>query len=344
MKKTLSSVLAAAMTVGAAVTAFAAPVYDPEGSQTLKNTITGFRGGETSAEADVTQMGGSVDVQFDLGDNAPYYAVEFDVTEGGRQVSAVYNQKKKAITIQPNVSPNQTEAKDYTIEFEVVDRKTSDVIADGYAITGTVAFDTIQYADSDKRYLNDRGALYDFSGAENVEIDAGNDVTVRIAKAPRGVVNMRLTTDSNESLDYMFSKHELDYLNFVGKPKFSVPAEVIIDAPEALYLYEYSGDVLRKVPGAQYDENAGFVFRTKQLSTYILADHPLNEGIVDESKNLIRPVGGNGNSAGAGGDTESKFPEKNNPTTGAAAADLNRMLLAAMSLTGVGLFVSRKYK
>lgn len=317
MKKLVCSVLACAMALGMGTVAFAAPLYEEGSQDKLQNTVAGFSTGKTF-ETDLTQIAGKVEVSFDLGENANYYNVDIDVTEGGKQVDAEYNRSKKAIILRPSISTKTTEAEDYEIEIEVFDRKTRDTVADGYKITGTLVYDQMQYAEDEGHYNNKNGVLYDFmDGASNVSVRVDNNVTLDI-KNGRGIYNLHMNDEGNDAIDYMFSKHDLRYRNFVSQPKFNADVTVSLFASEDDYLYEYLNGRLSRVK-AEYDERDGFIFTTRQLGTYILSDLPLTEGEVDESINLVRPSG-----SGNSGNTNSG---KDNPTTG--ASELPAMLTAA---------------
>ena len=303
MKKVVTSVLACAMALGMSSVAFAAPAYVEGSDEKLQNTVTGFSTGK-SIETDLTQIEGKVEVSFDLGANANYYNVEIDVKEGGKQLDAEYNRSKKAIILRPSIGTKTVEPEEYEISVEVVDRKTRDTVADGYTMNGTLVYDKLQYAESGERMNNKNGVLYDFmDGEEDVEIRVDNNVSLEIPSA-RGIYNLHMNDAGNESIDYMFSEHELKYYNFVAKPKFSSDVTVRLNAAEDEYLYEYLNGRLSKVK-AEYDERDGYIFNVRQLGTYILSDLPLAEGVVDESINLVKPEG----STGSG---------KDNPTTGAS--------------------------
>ena len=135
-----------------------------------------------------------------------------------------------------------------------------------------------------------------------------------------------MNDEGNESIDYMFSDHELEYFNFVAQPKFSSDVTVTLRAAEEDHLYEYLNGRLSKVK-AEYDGREGYSFSTRQLGTYILSDMPMAEGLVDESINLVKPDGG---SSSAG---------KDNPTTGASNLP---SLLAASSLLSLAAAACRK--
>lgn len=324
MKKVVTSVLACAMALGMSSVAFAAPTYVEGSDEKLLNTVTGFSTGK-SIETDLTQIAGKVEVSFDLGENANYYNVEIDVKENGKQLDAEYNRSKKAIILRPNIRTKTVEPEEYEIAIEVVDRKTRDTVAEGYTMNGTLAYDNLQYAEGGERFNNKNGVLYDFmDGEEDVSIRVDNDVTLDIANA-RGIYNLHMNDEGNESIDYMFSEHELKYFNFVAKPKFSSDVTVSLHAAEDEYLYEYLNGRLSKVK-AEYDERDGYRFTTRQLGTYILSDMPMAEGMVDESINLVKPDG----SVSSG---------KDNPTTGASELPAS---LAASGLFALAAAAFRK--
>ena len=324
MKKVVTSVLACAMALGMSSVAFAAPTYVEGSDEKLLNTVTGFSTGK-SIETDLTQIEGKVEVSFDLGANANYYNVEIDVKEGGKQLDAEYNRSKKAIILRPNVRTKTVEPEEYEIAIEVVDRKTRDTVAEGYTMNGTLVYDNLQYAEGGERFNNKNGVLYDFmDGEEDVSIRVDNDVTLDIANA-RGIYNLHMNDEGNESIDYMFSEHELKYFNFVAKPKFGSDVTVSLHAAEDEYLYEYLNGRLSKVK-AEYDERDGYRFTTRQLGTYILSDMPMAEGMVDESINLVKPDG----SVSSG---------KDNPTTGASELPAS---LAASGLFALAAAAFRK--
>lgn len=312
MKKFLSTILASAMILSVAAAAYAAPAYEGDA---LKNTVTGFKGGRVSWQLDLTQMGGAVKVSFDLGSNEPYLDVELEVNKGKKYIDAAFDRKSGSIVVTPDPDAPKADDKEYEIEIDVVDRKTKELIADGYFLTGFVTFDTVQPVENGRFYNNARGVVYDFGrGAKDVKINAGRGVNLVIPRTPAGIVNMQMTDERNESIDYMFSKHELEYFNFVSKPQFSEAVEVKI-ASDAPYLYEYAGGRLRKLNLAKHEQGEGYTFFTKQLATYILADAPLNEGVVNEQKNTV--------SGGASSEEEAATPAavpsgKPNPSTGAA--------------------------
>ena len=166
-------------------------------------------------------------------------------------------------------------------------------------------------------------------GASDVTVRVDNNVTLDI-KNGRGVYNLHMNDEGNESIDYMFSEHELRYLNFVSKPKFNADVTVSLFAGEDAYLYEYLNGRLSRVK-AEYDERDGFIFTTRQLGTYILSDLPLVEGEVDESINLVRPSKPNGS-----GNTGSG---KDNPTTGASELPA---LLSAAGLLALAVAAGKK--
>lgn len=324
MKKVVTSVLACAMALGMSSVAFAAPTYVEGSDEKLLNTVTGFSTGK-SIETDLTQIAGKVEVSFDLGENANYYNVEIDVKENGKQLDAEYNRSKKAIILRPNVRTKTVEPEEYEIAIEVVDRKTRDTVAEGYTMNGTLVYDNLQYAEGGERFNNKNGVLYDFmDGEEDVSIRVDNDVTLDIANA-RGIYNLHMNDEGNESIDYMFSEHELKYFNFVAKPKFGSDVTVSLHAAEDEYLYEYLNGRLSKVK-AEYDERDGYRFTTRQLGTYILSDMPMAEGMVDESINLVKPDG----SVSSG---------KDNPTTGASELPAS---LAASGLFALAAAAFRK--
>ena len=315
MKKIVCSVLACAMALGMSSVAFAAPTYEEGSQEKLANTVSGFSTGK-QFEAHLTQVGGKLEVSFDLGDNANYYDVDIDVREGDKQVDAEYNRSKKAIILRPSISEKTVEPQDYRIDIDVLDRKTFDTVAEGYQIEGTLIYDNLQYAEDGERLSNKNGVLYDFmDGAQDVSIRVDNNVTLDIGFG-RGIYNLDMNDEGNESIDYMLSKHELEYFNFVTRPKFNEDVTVTLQAGEDEYLYEYLNGRLSRVK-AEYDERDGYRFTTRQLGTYILSDYPMVEGTVDESQNLVRP-GSSAGSAGSG---------KDNPTTG--ASDLPALLSSA---------------
>lgn len=326
MKKVVTSVLACAMALGMSSVAFAAPTYVEGSDEKLLNTVTGFSTGK-SIETDLTQIAGKVEVSFDLGENANYYNVEIDVKENGKQLDAEYNRSKKAIILRPDIKTKTVEPEDYEIAIEVVDRKSGDTVAEGYTMKGTLVYDQLQYAEGGERLSNKNGVLYDFmDGEEEVGIRVDNEVSLEIPYA-RGIYNLDMNDEGNESLDYMFSEHELKYYNFVAKPKFTSDVTVTLRAGEEEYLYEYLNGRLSKVKGT-YDEREGYSFTTRQLGTYILSDMPLVEGMVDESINLVKPEG-------------STSSGKDNPTTGASeipAALLSCALLSFAALAAKKLF------
>lgn len=330
MKKIVSTVLATAMMFGMSAMAFAAPVYETDSQ--LKNTVIGFSGALKDYNVDITQIEGTVQIPFQLGENASYYNVEVEVNEGGKQLGAEYNKSKNAIVIRPNVPVNQTEAEPFEIEIEVQDRKSRDVIAEGYTITGEVSYDAVQIVEDEGRYNNSRGVIYDFSsGAEKVRIYAGSEVTVNVAKPTKGIVNLHLSTDGIDALDDKFFDNNLKVYQFVANPKFTGGVEVTIDAGSDSFIYEYAGGELRKVEDVSFDENNGYTIKTKQLTTYVVSDEELEVGMIDESA---------GSESGSGG--QAPESDKNNPTTGASDTMGAVAALAALSLAGIGFAVAKR--
>lgn len=308
MKKVLSALLATSMMLTISATAFAAPQLGEDNS--LKNTVTGFEGGKKAVAQDITLKEGRVDIPFDLGENASYYEVDIDIKEGRGQVSAEYNKTKKAIVLRPGSDIELTGIEEYEIEIEVLDRETLDTIADGFSINGEVSYDNLQYVDDNHRYKNSKGVIYDFEdGASDVQIDLGQGITLHFEKTPTGVLNLDVTDERNDSIDYMFSKHELEYLTFASKTELDTPVEVTIETEEEGYLYEYAAGRLRRIPSSKYEENVGYVFETSALGSFIFSNMPLTEGIVNEQMNLIRPEGSTS--------VSTPSTDKNNPTTGA---------------------------
>jgi hypothetical protein len=325
MKKITASALACALALGFSSAAFAAPAYAEGSNEQLLNTVTGFSTGK-SIELDLTQIAGKVEVSFDLGDNANYYSVDIDVKEGGKQLDAEYSKAKKAIILRPDINTKTVEPEEFAIDIEVLDRKSHDTVAEGFSINGTLVYDQMQYAEGGERYNNKNGVLYDFmDGEEDVEIRVSSDLSLNVPHG-RGVYNLHMNDEGNESIDYMFSDHELEYFNFVAQPKFSSDVTVTLRAAEEDHLYEYLNGRLSKVK-AEYDGREGYSFSTRQLGTYILSDMPMAEGLVDESINLVKPDGG---SSSAG---------KDNPTTGASNLP---SLLAASSLLSLAAAACRK--
>lgn len=318
MKKLMAALLATSMMLGIGATAFAAPVNGEDNK--LKDTVVGFAGGSKTAEQDLRGTEGSVSLSFDLGANANYYTVDVAVREGGKYVAAEYSKGKKSVVLRPTIKEDVMEEKEYEVEIEVLDRNTKDVVAKDFSITGTVSYDKIQQVEDGGRYVNTKGAFYDFGeGARDVDIYVGRDMHLKFDKTVKGSYNLRLSDEGNKSIDYMFSKHELTYYTFPSAPKFSNSVEVTLGADSGSYLYQYAGGKLTKVPGAEYDEDAGaYTFSTNQLAMFILADMPLQEGVVSEDQNLIKPGSGSSNGS-SGGSSKPNAPsgDKNNPTTGA---------------------------
>lgn len=332
MKKVLSSVLAAGMAFGAtAVTAFAAPVYEADNS-TLANTVIGFSTGEKTYSLDLTQVEGKQEISFDLGENASYYNVEIDVKEGGKHLDAEYSKSKKAITVRPTVDTKLTEPADYEVNIEIVNRKNKDTIADGFSITGEISYDTIQMVDSGERYNNSKGVLYDFgSGTDNVEIYAGNNVTVKVNKSLRGVYNFDMSTDSIDELDNAFPDNDLEIVKFMAHPKFSNSVDVVFDISEGNFVYEYVDGKLRVPSEMKYDESEGYVVRTKQLGAYVVSVDELPEGAVEDNNADEEDK----DNTTAGGNKPSNDTGKNNPATGASDMMGMAVALSAVSLAAV---------
>lgn len=333
MNKFISGMFATAMVFSISAAAAAAPVYESDDS--LKNTVKGFDGGAASYQQDLTQIGGQTEVKFDLGDNADYYSVQFAYAEGKNEVSAEYDSGRNVVVLTPSVDAKVEQARSYEIEIAVIERKGKDIISEGYTLHGMVSFDRFQAVESGKRYRSSDGALYDFGkGAENVRISAGEGVDLSIAKSPRGVVNLHMTETGNESIDYMFSAHNLQYRNFVSQPKFTTPVEVTLYADEGTYLYEYADGNLRKAPDAHFTSGVGYTFQTKRLATYIIADNLLSEGVVNENANTVRPSGGTSeDSIGHSGNDI----VKDNPTTGTSNATGFIAAVFTLFLAGAGI-------
>lgn len=319
MKKTIVTALAAVLALGMSATALAA---SSGVSGVLKNSVTGFAGGAKHVTQDLTQKGGTVEVAFDLGDNESTYKVEFDFSQGEELLDASYSRSKNAILLHPQETGALEEAAEFEMSIQVLDRKTLNTVADGYTLSGEMSFDTVQTVKSGHSYRNLRGSLYDFGeGVKNVQIDTGSGVVVKLLGNTSGMQNFSITTSGNKSIDYMFSKHELSYLNFAGNPRFSGEVQVAIKADENQLLYSYAGGKLTKVPDTSY-ENGHFVFTARALETFILSNAALSEGVVNEDKNTVNQSGsvvalGSAPSAGGAGFANSDDTGKENPGTGA---------------------------
>lgn len=287
MKKFLATAMAAVIAVGMSVAAIAAPLMDESGA--LKNTVTGFEGGAMHAMQDLTVLGGTASVPFNLGENASLYGVTFTFVEGGDALSASYSRVKSAISLTPREGAALAGSAPYELEIAIYERETMDSVAEGYSISGTLTYDNVQQVESGFNYRSRNGVLYNFGkGQQNVKIDTEAGVVLALDGSATGLQNFKVTNDSNSSLDYMFARHELSYYNFVGRPQFSGSAEVSILAPEGKLLYSYADGRLKRVRNVSYTDGA-YTFNTDRLETFILANAPMSEGVVDESKNTVRP-------------------------------------------------------
>lgn len=277
-KKNCLGALLAAMLMGTACPAMA--------QEAAQNTVRGFEGGSRSHQLEMTQRGGEVRVPFDLGENAANLAVEIDINEGSHFLRAAYDRAQGDVVLTPRPDARRANDREFELEIDVVDRKTKELVTGDYFLTGFITYDTVQTAEDGRHYSSGNGVLYDFGdGARDVTILAGEGVTLEISHMA-GAVDLTLTKERNAALDYMFSRHEIEYLHFPSQPEFSGEVTVNVNS-DAAYLYEYAGGELRRVR-VLHVPGEGYTFTVRRLGTYLLTDDQLTEGAVDEEARRIR--------------------------------------------------------
>lgn len=278
MKKTMGSLLVLTLAVMGVQTSFA------QGTASFQD-IPGFADGSRTNQIEIRQLGGAVRVPFDLGADAEKLRVELDVNRGGRYLEASY--EDGAVVLIPRTDRRADRA-EFEVEIDVVDRVTKELVEGDYFLTGFLHYDWTQTVEDGGSYTGADGVFYDFGrGAENVRIQAAEDVSLEIAKSPAGEMELSVARERNAALDTMFAKHRIEYLQFTGKPAFPADVRVSVRTP-ARYVYEYADGILRRVEAERTAD--GLRFSARRLTGYLFTNDTLTEGKVDEERLRIVPL------------------------------------------------------
>ena len=278
MKKTMGSLLALALAVLGAQTSFAQetkPFQD----------IPGFADGSRTNQIEIRQNGGAVRVPFLLGADTENLRVELDVNRGGRYLEASY--EDGAVVLLPRMEKRADRA-EFEVEIDVVDRVTKELVEGDFFLTGFIHYDWTQAAEDGGAYNSADGVFYDFGrGAEDVRVQAAEDVLLEIAKSPAGEMELSVARERSAALDTMFAKHRIEYVQFITEPEFPADVRVTVRTP-ARYIYEYADGILRRVETERVPD--GLRFSARRLTGYLLTNDTLTEGIVDEERLRIYPL------------------------------------------------------
>ena len=205
------------------------------------------------------------------------YIIDVYTSEGNNDVYAYYNSEK--IILHPKSDNDNYTGKEYIVNIDLYDKKTGSLNPEQYTISGKVFYDDIQKTVSNKNYLYSKGVFFDFAdGAENVSIKYEN-FSLDFEKTPKGILSFEINNNRNNAIDYMFSKHNLTYINFNKKIKLEYPVKVSFKMPANTLLYSYNNGVLKRESNTLY---------TDSLETFIISNTHLTEGIVDENKLIIK--------------------------------------------------------
>ncbi len=271
MKRIMGSLLALALAASFAQTVSA-------------QEVPGFMDGSRTNQVEIRQRGGEVRVPFDLGPGADGLRVELDVNRGGRYIEASY--EEGAVVLTPRTG-KRAERAEFEVEIDVVDRVTKELVEGDYFLTGFITYDWTQTVKDGGTYDSADGVFYDFGRrAKDVRIQAAADVVLEIAKSPAGEMDLSITRERNAALDYMFSRHSIEYVCFASAPVFPADVKVTVRT-QAKHIYEYADGVLRRVETRRVPD--GLQFSARHLSRYLLTDDTLTEGIVDEERLQIKP-------------------------------------------------------
>lgn len=295
MKKFFAAVLAAAMALSMASTAFGAKTLTVSGPGdaaqdyfTVKGLLTDNANRSEINVEDYylyTQKSDDMVFKFQVSSKDRLRA---DVTDGKISVSArretgnVYK-----VTVKPKFGVRDFDLKSWKVELDVGNKT--------YFIKGKGA-----YSDTQEVTPGDRLAVRDSkTGASNGEtgsifaFDEVLDEETRIRchdyvdvffKGNYGTdkENMRVSTDEIAEVSKFFGDVDLDFYDFIGTPKFATKVKVVIDADPNSVLYSYNkktGDLTRI--DADY-ESDGWAFTAKTLGTYILAEEEYDAGNVNK--------------------------------------------------------------
>ncbi|MCI8442194.1 MAG: hypothetical protein HFG27_06670 [Provencibacterium sp.] len=355
MKKVLAAVLAAAMSLGVAATAFAA--------ETITVTApTGTSLGQYDFTIDQTLDSLSNKSEIKVDEDRRIYTYDdaewkflFYVSNKDVKVRADVGDGKIAVNtkrVSDTAYAVTVKAKwgvrdfkndyDWTVELDVNDNKNKNNATillkgkGGYSDTQIVnPGDRLTVSKSEHDSITGKdGAIFDFSEIidEEARIRCNPYVDVYF-KGNYGTdkENMRVVTDNIDEVEKYFDDTDVDYYDFVGTPKFATKVKVLIDGDPNAYLYEYNkstGD-LTKVD-AEYTSD-GWSFTTKTLGTYVLTEEEYDEGNVDKEdvdNTTKEPV--------------STPDEKTNPGTGANDMVGVAAALAVVSLVAAGAVAFKK--
>lgn len=354
MKKVLAAVLAAAMSLGVAATAFAATsitVTEPTGTSlgqydwTIDENLDSLQNkSEIKIDSDKKiYTYDDAEWKFLFKVSGKDVKVRADVGDGKIAVNTKrVDDTHYAVTVKAKWGVRDFgNDKSWTVELDINDNKSNNNATvflkgkGGYSDTQIVnPGDRLTVSKSTHDSITGiDGAIFDFSEIidEEARIRCNPYVDVYF-KGNYGTdkENMRVVTDKIDEVEKYFDDVDVDYYDFIGTPKFATKVKVIIDGDPNAYLYEYdkaTGD-LTKVD-ATYTSD-GWSFTTKILGTYVLTEEEYDEGNVDKEDvdTDKEPV--------------STPDEKNNPGTGANDMVGVAAALAVVSLVAAGAVAFKK--
>lgn len=185
------------------------------------------------------------------------------------------------------------------------------------------------------------------SGIEMLYLE-GENFNYEVKMSDQGKVSLA----ADNKVDKSVSKHadanaDLTFFNFKGRPTFDFTGTMTITFPEDntdYYLYEIdNGGTLTEINASMTDDDDGFEFKTRTLSSYVLSDQPLDAASADDSEDNSDTTTEPETPPATGGTTTGETdPNKGNPGTGSSDFVGVATALAVASVAAVGAVTLRK--
>lgn len=310
MKKTLSILLAAAMTLGLATVGFAADIERSSHISGFSLIVDrGSDGGEYRSGAPYLvsygpDNGSAVDEEnaaskakieimpYDVNDPAHDLKIT-DISTHSRSKNVKASSKLNGgtktdppvVTLKGNAGVRDLDWEDYEVDVDLeiadynpVSGNTSNYRDITITIYGdeAVAYSRICEVEDDTNYTisERRGCVFKFIEDidDTVRIRCSDDVDVyfRGDYGDDELVNLGVSTDAIGRVDDFYFNTNVNYYKFLGSPRPGSKVQVAIEADPDTYLYEFKNNKVSEI-NAGYD-NGQWYFSTRQLGTYFVAD------------------------------------------------------------------------
>ena len=144
---------------------------------------------------------------------------------------------------------------------------------------------------------NNKGAIVEFDeDAEEIDIEFNDLALFTVDVRGQDKLDLRFNTEYDPDFGAMYDYANIDFLTFPGEPRFNRNGTMVIYCEDQdAFLYEVTADGAKAIDAEYVEDEGGFVFRTRELTSYAISDVELDEKTVTEDDSSSTADGGKEN-------------------------------------------------